>query len=194
MEIFLNIAAFFLSIFLSYMVVVWPITDYLERTIIIFIIFTILYYLFISKKIINFNNPLFVYANHKATIKEKHILKKALLYVWFVPSSIAGIGSLILLILTVYYLKLSEKFSGTQKFGDYSTLVNTIPKYIYLILFISLILFFLIQIYFTFKLKNTKKSTLIGLCFISIILVFFMCLFAILAGIIVYYIGGSLFY
>ena len=188
-----NITVLFLSMFLSYMVVIWPIVDYPKRTIVFFVIFMVPY-LWFSLKLLKSKNELIDYSLKISKGIKLEYLKNVKSFLLFIPSLILGLSSIIFLSMILFYLNMANKVFGEPAFHYYYLIAERWPSKIYLVIILALLLHFFLQTFFISKIKKIKKTIIIGLSFISTISVFFICLFVILIGIILYYIGGSFFY
>ena len=177
-----------LSIFLAYMVVIWTIYGNIQITIFYFVVFSILFYYLVSNKILYYSYTIAKCGTWNGRGKQRDTDMGPIPY-FFVPSAILGIGSVILLTLTTYYLKLSERFSLSQKFWDYRAIADKMPSRIGYFLLTSVILLFLIQLYSALKSKQAKKMEKISLSFNLTIIFLSLCMLAVFVGIIVYYIG-----
>lgn len=170
----------FISIFLIYLSAksFLPIAN--ERTlkniILMSIILVIIYYYLFSKlfKLYDYIIDFFVYKVAKIKIRQPKITSTI---IWFFPSVIFGIGSLLLFGIFIYYISIELSIFGNIE-NDYRLIAVNISNIIFPILVISsLIIGFCLELYYLIQTKKIEFfpsfiSSSIALAVIIVIMLF----------------------
>lgn len=182
------------SVFLSYMVVIWFVIDFPERTFVLFLLFSFIYFLCLRKIIISKFEaiPSWLRRLNRSQIV---YIKNANCLTLLASSFVIGISSIILMSLTYFYLYLADKTNLIDpSFSDYLYLAKIFPLKIYLGILSAITVYFISNTVLLSKIKKIKLAYIILFSFVSTVRILFVSLLAILIGVGIYFIGGSLLY
>lgn len=175
------------SIFLAFMTVYLSLRDHFIRSGVVLLIFVFLYYKFVTERVLNANFSLLNYFFKLLKVGKVKYSKDVNLFHWFITSSLLGLSSIILLVLTgVYTIKANTFYDEIgPNYGYYINIARSIPSNIFIITIIGFLVLFLIHFFVSMKSQSQQLKKIFATLF-STICTLLLVIGVIILGILLY--------